>query len=69
MLPDQPPLRATINLLRAAYGPPKPPLSDPLHLILRENAAYLLSDERRQHVFGLLRERVGLERKRLTNPG
>ena len=65
MLLDQPPLRATINRLRATYGRSKPPLSDPLHLILWENAAYLLSDERRQHVFELLRERVGLEPRQI----
>jgi endonuclease-3 len=65
MPPDQPPLGATIDRLRAAYGQPKPPLRDPLHLILWENAAYLLSDERRQHVFELLRERVGLEPRQI----
>ena len=51
-----------VERLRAAYGRPKPPpTSDPLELVLWENAAYLLSDERRQKVFELLRERVGLK--------
>jgi endonuclease III len=55
------PFRAIIRRLRAAYGPPKrPPTSDPLELVFWENAAYLLSDEHRQKVFDLLRERVGL---------
>jgi endonuclease III len=50
-----------VERLRAAYGRPKPPpTSDPLELVVWENAAYLLSDERRQRVFDLLRERVGL---------
>lgn len=50
-----------IQRLRLAYGRPKPPpTGDPLELLYWENAAYLLSDERRQEVFQLLRERVGL---------
>src|SRR5580704_1336440 len=59
---DQSRFRAMIRLLQAAYGRPQPPLvSAPLELIYWENAAYLLSDDRRQEVFQLLRERVGLE--------
>jgi endonuclease-3 len=51
-----------VERLRAAYGRPQPPpTSDPLELVFWENAAYLLSDERRQKVFELLRERVGLK--------
>lgn len=54
--------QALIQRLRAAYGSPKPPYtSDPLELVFWENAAYLLSDERRQKVFDLLRELVGFE--------
>jgi len=56
------PFQLTVERLRAAYGRPKPPpTSDPLELVFWENAAYLLSDERRQKVFELLRERVGLK--------
>jgi endonuclease III len=55
-----------IQRLRAAYGQPKPlPSSDPLELIYWENAAYLLSDQRRQKVFDLLRERCGLEPRKI----
>src|SRR5271154_2221180 len=55
-----------IQRLRAAYGRPKPlPSSDPLELIYWENAAYLLSDERRQKTFDLLRERCGLEPRKI----
>ena len=51
-----------VERLRAVYGRPKPlPTSDPLELVFWENAAYLLTDERRQKVFELLRERVGLK--------
>jgi len=56
------PFAAMIQRLRAKYGRPKPPPSnDPLELVFWENAAYLLSDERRQDVFDLLRKRVGLK--------
>jgi endonuclease-3 len=56
------PFAAMIQRLRAKYGRPKPPPSnDPLELVFWENAAYLLSDERRQEVFDLLRKRVGLK--------
>src|SRR5580658_10496523 len=56
------PFHAMVERLRAVYGRPKPlPTSDPLELVFWENAAYLLSDERRQKVFELLRERVGLK--------
>jgi len=51
-----------IQRLRAAYGSPKPPYtSDPIELVFWENAAYLLTDERRQKVFDLLRNRVGVK--------
>src|SRR5580658_3908318 len=60
------PFQAMLERLRAAYGRPKPPpTSDPLQLIFWENAAYLLSDERRQKVFELLRERVGFEPRQI----
>jgi endonuclease-3 len=56
------PFQGMIQRLRVAYGRPKlPPTSDPLELVFWENAAYLLTDERRQKVFDLLRERVGLK--------
>src|SRR5204863_3014006 len=42
------------------YGTPKPPIStDPFELILWENVAYLVSDERRAQAFELLRRSVG----------
>ena len=54
-----------IQRLHATYGRPKPPKSDPLELILWENVAYLLSDERRETAFEALRERVGLTAKQI----
>src|SRR5580692_11739175 len=54
-------LEQIFERLRTDYGRPKrPATSDPLELVFWENAAYLLTDERRQKVFELLRERVGL---------
>ena len=47
--------------LRAHYGPPTGPgLLDPFALILWEQVAYLVDDERRKRAFSLLEERVGL---------
>ncbi len=52
-----------IARLRSTYGRPKPPKSDPFELILFENVAYLLSDEKREAAFQALRQRVGLTPK------
>ena len=53
--------RNIIDELLNFYGPPEPPgITDPLGMILFENVAYLLSDERRAQAFNALRERVGL---------
>jgi endonuclease-3 len=47
--------------LRDFYGAPDPPkVNDPLGMILLENVAYLVSDERRERAFNALREKVGL---------
>jgi endonuclease-3 len=52
-----------IARLQSTYGRPKPPKSDPFELILWENVAYLLSDEKREAASEALRERVGLTPK------
>src|SRR5436853_7255786 len=50
-----------IDVLRRFYGDPEPPkVTDPLGMILLENVAYLVSDERRERAFDALREKVGL---------
>jgi endonuclease-3 len=54
-----------IARLQTFYGRPKPPKSDPFELILWENVAYLLSDERREAAFEALRSRVGLTPKQI----
>jgi len=47
--------------LEKTYGSPEPPIiTDLLGMILLENVAYLVSDERRAQAFDALRERVGL---------
>lgn len=48
-----------IHWLQSTFGRPKPPKSDPFELILWENVAYLLSDERREAAFEALCQRVG----------
>ncbi len=50
-----------VDELKEYYGQPEPPkVTDPLGLILLENVAYLVSDERRELAFNTLREKVGL---------
>ena len=50
-----------IQELQDFYGRPAPPkVNDPLGMILLENVAYLVSDERREYAFEALREKVGL---------
>ena len=53
-------LQKIISQLLAHYGPPRPLISsDPFELILFENIAYLVSDERREAAFNLLRQTIG----------
>ena len=55
-----PDLQKLISLLAAHYGKPRPPTTtDPFELILLENVAYLVSDERREEAFKLLRKHAG----------
>jgi endonuclease III len=53
-------LQKIISQLLAHYGSSRPPIStDPFELILFENIAYLVSDERREAAFNLLRQTIG----------
>src|SRR5438477_4156428 len=53
-------LSKIIARLAKFYGKPKSPfITDPFELILFENVAYLVSDERRAEAFELLRKTVG----------
>src|SRR5690349_24273600 len=50
-----------VETLKIAYGSPSPPATrDPFELILHENIAYLVSDDRREKAFRELKRRVGL---------
>ena len=49
-----------VSQLAKHYGEPKPPITaDPFELILLENIAYLVSDERREEAFARLRKHAG----------
>jgi endonuclease-3 len=53
-------LQKLISRLAAHYGKAKPPITtDPFELILLENVAYLVSDERREEAFKTLRKHAG----------
>jgi endonuclease-3 len=63
MPPATPDLNKIVARLAAHYGQPKPPITnDPFELLLLENVAYLVTDERREDAFNLLRKHAG------TNP-
>jgi endonuclease III related protein len=53
-------LKKIVSQLSVHYGPARPPIStDPFELILFENVAYLVTDERREAAFNLLRKTIG----------
>ena len=53
-------LRKVVAQLAAHYGKPQSPITtDPFELILLENVAYLVSDERREEAFKILRKHAG----------
>jgi endonuclease III len=52
-------LHEAIGRLQKLYGRPKPPLADPWLLVLWENVAYLVDDERREQAFVMLKQEIG----------
>ena len=53
-------LEHSVRLLRDYYGETElPAVTDPLELILWENVAYLVDDQKRMMAFDLLKQRVG----------
>lgn len=59
-MPTPASLRKVVSLLAGFYGKPAPPvITDPFELILWENVAYLVSDERRAEAFAMLRTTIG----------
>jgi endonuclease III related protein len=56
----RPNLPKIIAQFAAHYGKPEPPITtDPFELILLENVAYLVSDDRRERAFKTLRQHAG----------
>ena len=57
-----------ISHLAAYYGKPKPSITtDPFELVLLENVAYLVSDERREEAFNALRKFAGTKPHEIVN--
>ena len=55
-----PDLKQIVARLARHYGQPRAPITtDPFELLLLENVAYLVSDERREEAFKLLRKHAG----------
>jgi endonuclease-3 len=48
-----------VDKLQQHYGPPTPPSTDPLELIIWENIAYLAGDKRRAEAFATLKRSIG----------
>jgi hypothetical protein len=63
-MPATPDLQKIVASLAAHYGKAKPPITaDPFELILLENVAYLVSDERREEAFRTLRKHAGADQR------
>jgi hypothetical protein len=55
------PLPRVIERLEGYYGEPEPPrITNPWEMIVFENIAYLVDDERRQQAMAALREQIGI---------
>jgi endonuclease III len=62
------PLQRIAQALQAHYGDPAPPpVTDPLGLILWENVAYLVDDQRRMRAFRALEEHTGLDARDIAS--
>jgi endonuclease III len=62
MPPAIPDLHKIVSVLEKHYGKPESPITtDPFELILLENVAYLVSDERRADAFKTLHKYAGLK--------
>ena len=60
------PLNELLDRLEQHYGPIKrTEINDPFDMILWENVAYLVDDEKRQVTFTLLKNRVGLKPRQI----
>src|SRR5467141_3710370 len=59
MKPRRHTISKLVDKLQQHYGPPTPPSTDPLELIIWENIAYLASDRRRAEAFATLKRSIG----------
>jgi endonuclease III len=63
-----PSLARIVKALEKFYGRPKPPrITDPLELILWENVAYLVDDEKRATAFAALKKKIGTQPKQILD--
>ena len=53
-------LAQIVRSLEKVYGTPRARITDPFEMILLENAAYLVDDERREETFERLRAAIGV---------
>ena len=53
-------LRRIINRLKSAYGDQSAPAVDPFSIVLYENVAYLVTEQRRRTAFEELKRRIGI---------
>lgn len=53
-------LAGIITELETVYGRLSPPATDPFEMVVMENVAYLVDDERRRTTFEALRDAIGL---------
>jgi endonuclease-3 len=64
------PLREVIAALRKRHGAPRrPPTADAFELILWENAAYIVDDDRRDATFASLKRSIGTAPERILAAG
>jgi len=55
-----PPFKNVLTALKELYGQPKPPkITEPVEMILWENVAYLVDDEKRGAAFAALKKNIG----------
>jgi len=54
-------LKKVVKKLATVYGEPQPVLDDPFQLIIWENVAYLVDDDRRALAFKTLSKKIGLK--------
>lgn len=61
-------LPRVLKSLEKFYGRPAPPeITDPVELILHENVAYLVDDEKRAAAFAALKKKIGTRPRQILN--